>query len=255
METYARASGIFDEIQSILNKRGYEYRERGARLVLPGRDHRTRRHNHPLRGIQSRTERVLRWPKIFKAGWAGKWRGQTSVPRQHGIGTLGNGTLINCLALQTDRCDVQLLALENPEQTSAYLYAHQFAPHAPRFSRAMALIAGRFVTTWISGTASIRNSETTHVGDIGAQTEQTLDNIEGLMARENFARHGVAQVGAWLSDLARVRVYIKRIEDYAECKRVCERRLGDVPALYVLADVCRPELLVEIEGVAFTEKG
>jgi hypothetical protein len=32
---------------------------------------------------------------------------------------------------------------------------------------------------------------------------------------------------------------------------VYEKRLGAVPATYVVADVCRPELLVEVEGIAF----
>ena len=30
----------------------------------------------------------------------------------------------------------------------------------------------------------------------------------------------------------------------------CERRLGDVPIIYAVAQVCRPDLLVEIECVA-----
>jgi hypothetical protein len=32
---------------------------------------------------------------------------------------------------------------------------------------------------------------------------------------------------------------------------VCQARLGEVPVLYTVADVCRPDLLVEIEGIAF----
>jgi hypothetical protein len=35
---------------------------------------------------------------------------------------------------------------------------------------------------------------------------------------------------------------------------VCQERLGEVPATYVVADVCRPDLLVEIEGIAFSRK-
>jgi hypothetical protein len=52
--------------------------------------------------------------------------------------------------------------------------------------------------------------------------------------------------------LAKIRVYLKRAEDLAKCRAVCERRLGPVPVIYAVADICRPELLVEIEGVAFT---
>jgi len=51
-----------------------------------------------------------------------------------------------------------------------------------------------------------------------------------------------------------VRVYIKRQEDYAKCRAVCEARLGELPTVYAVADVCRPELLVEIEGIAFSQR-
>jgi enamine deaminase RidA (YjgF/YER057c/UK114 family) len=121
-----------------------------------------------------------------------------------------------------------------------------------KFARAMAVRAGEYVTTWISGTASIVNAETVHKGDIVKQTEQTLTNIEKLIAPENFARQGWADAGATFEDLARLHVYVKRPEDYEACRAVCERRVGHVPSIYAVADVCRPDLLVEIEGVAFS---
>lgn len=173
-------------------------------------------------------------------------------PASTGIGMNGKDLLMGCVALQTDRKDVFLLPLENPQQTPAYAYHPKYSPKSPKFSRAMALFLGHYNATWISGTASIVDSESKHVGDIVGQTEQTIDNIERLIARENFAMHGVPGAGATLKDLAKVRVYIKRLEDYKACRSVCERRLGSVPAIYALADVCRPELLVEIEGVAFS---
>jgi hypothetical protein len=45
---------------------------------------------------------------------------------------------------------------------------------------------------------------------------------------------------------------LKRAQDFAKCRAICERRFGAVPAIYAIADICRPELLVEIEGVAFS---
>jgi enamine deaminase RidA (YjgF/YER057c/UK114 family) len=116
----------------------------------------------------------------------------------------------------------------------------------------MAVVIGDYVTTWISGTASIVNSETVHLGDVEKQTEQTIDNIERLISAANFERHGIRGTGARLSDLAKIRVYVKRAEDYETCRAICERRLGSLPAIYAQADVCRPNLLVEIEGVAFS---
>ena len=173
-------------------------------------------------------------------------------PASTGIGMGGAGLVTSCLTLQTQRPDAFLLPLENPQQTPAYAYHSRYSPHSPKFSRAMALVLGQYVTTWISGTASIVSSESRCPGDIAGQTEQTIDNIERLVAPENFASHGVRGAGARLQDLAKIRVYLKRPEDFARCRETCVRRFGPVPAIYAVADVCRPELLVEIEGVAFS---
>jgi enamine deaminase RidA (YjgF/YER057c/UK114 family) len=175
-------------------------------------------------------------------------------PASTGIGMDGRGLAFSCLALDTRRKDVFLLPLENPQQTPAYAYHPKYSPKSPKFSRAMAFVMGTYVTVWISGTASIVNSESCHLGDAGKQTEQTLDNIERLISAENFKFHGVTGAGATLKDLAKVRVYVKRAEDYEACRAVCERRLGVAPAIYVVADVCRTDLLVEIEGVAFARR-
>lgn len=173
-------------------------------------------------------------------------------PASTGIGMRGCGLTMSCLGLQTERADLRLFPLENPLQVPAYQYPRTYSPESPKFSRAMALVLGDYVTSWISGTASIVNAESLYPGDIERQTTQTLDNIERLIAPENCAAHGFPQAGARLHDLAKVRVYLKRPQDYARCKSVCEKRLGQVPVLYLVADVCRPELLVEIEGVAFS---
>jgi len=181
--------------------------------------------------------------------------GHVIYPASTGIGMLGRGLTAGCLALKTDRTDVELVALENPGQVPAYRYDRNYSPESPKFARAMAVLLGDYVTTWISGTASIVNSESCFPGDIECQTHQTLDNIERLIAPENFALHGVPRAGASLQDLAKVRVYVKRPEDYARCRAVCEQRLGHLPAIYAIADICRPELLVEIEGVTFSPLG
>lgn len=175
-------------------------------------------------------------------------------PASTGIGTAGRGLSLSCIALQTARKDVFLLPLENPQQTPAYAYHPKYSPKSPKFSRAMALFLGNSITTWVSGTASIVDSESRHTDDIVGQTEQTIDNIERLIATENFALHGMPGAGAAAQNFAKLRVYIKRPEHYAACKSVCERRFGHVPIIYAVADVCRPELLVEIEGVAFSER-
>lgn len=181
--------------------------------------------------------------------------GYDVYPASTGIGTLGHGLAMTCLALCTQRDDVGLLSLENPLQTASFDYPKCYSVKSPKFSRAMAVRTGRVLTTWISGTASIVDSETVHPGDVKKQTEQTLTNIEKLISKDNFRRCGWGDSGARLTDLAKIRVYVKHSQDYEICRKVCEERLGAIPAIYAQADVCRPDLLVEIEGVAFSMVG
>jgi len=176
-------------------------------------------------------------------------------PASTGIGTAGRGIVVSAIALVSDRSDIRAVPLENPRQTAAYDYAATYSPQSPKFSRAMALTCGTYTTIFISGTASITHSQTRHPGDVVKQTGETLDNIAALIADENLARHGLPGLGTTLDSLGFARVYIKRPEDYAAVRETCEERLGMLPTIYAIADICRPELLVEIEGVAFSRLG
>ena len=176
----------------------------------------------------------------------------TVYPASTGIGAAGRGIVLSAIALVSDRSDIRAVPLENPRQTAAYDYAACHSPQSPKFSRAMVLSCGTYTTIFISGTASITHSQTRHPGDAAMQTEETLDNIAALIAEENLARHGLPGLGTSLASLGFARVYIKRPEDYAAVRAICEKRLGMLPMIYAIADICRPELLVEIEGVAFS---
>jgi enamine deaminase RidA (YjgF/YER057c/UK114 family) len=178
---------------------------------------------------------------------------QGIYPASTAVGSASPGLAAGCLALQTRRQDALLLPLENPQQTPAYAYHPRHSPQSPKFSRGVALVLDNYTTTWLSGTASVVHSISRHAGDIVRQTEQTIENIQRLISAENFVFHGIQHSGAQLSDLAKIRVYLKRAEDFSRCRAVCEQRFGLVPAIYAMADICRPELLVEIEGVAFTK--
>ena len=198
--------------------------------------------------------------EVFRDRWMcgrslGTMAPLTVYPASTEVGTQGRTTSMCCMALDSSRPDVFVLPLENPQQTAACDYASSYSPHSPKFSRAMAVVQGHFVTTLVSGTASIVNQQTVHPGDAARQTEQTIQNIAILIAPANFARHGLPGAGASLRDLAKLRVYVKRPEDYLVCREVVERMLPGVPVLYLRADVCRPDLLVEIEAVAFSSYG
>jgi enamine deaminase RidA (YjgF/YER057c/UK114 family) len=172
-------------------------------------------------------------------------------PASTGIGTEGRNIIMGCIGITVDKEGIVILPLENPKQTSAFDYGCEYGLKSPKFARAMAVAGQESATIFVSGTASITNSETQHVGDPGKQTEQTLDNIAALISADNFENHGIRAMGATLDDMAFVRVYVKNQEDYAVVREVCETRLGELPAIYAIGDVCRPDLLVEIEGIAF----
>ena len=181
------------------------------------------------------------------------WAPETIYPASTGIGTQGTGIALCAMALDSKRSDVFFIPLENPRQISAFEYNASYSPKTPKFARAMAVIQGHYVHILVSGTASIVEAKTVHIGDIERQTEQTIENIERLIAQENFANHNMPDVGATLEDVAKLRVYVKRLEDYEKCRNIVEQKLPNIPAIYLHADVCRPDLLVEIEAVAFSQ--
>jgi enamine deaminase RidA (YjgF/YER057c/UK114 family) len=173
-------------------------------------------------------------------------------PASTGIGTEGRSLELSAIALATDRPHVLAVPLENPRQTAAYRYGARYSPQSPKFSRALAVTCDPYAMIFISGTASITNSETRHPGDAAAQTRETLDNIAALISEENLSRHDLPGLGSTLDGIGLARVYIKRKEDYQRVRAVCEERLGELPTVYAVADVCRPDLLVEIEGMALS---
>jgi enamine deaminase RidA (YjgF/YER057c/UK114 family) len=190
----------------------------------------------------------------FLAGYLPESHRGPVYPASTGIGTEGRALAASAIALATDRADVVATPLENPRQTSAYDYARSYSLQSPKFSRAMAVSFDAENTIFISGTASITHSESRHLGDAAAQTSEALDNIEALISEANLKRHGLPGLGTPLEGLGVARVYVKRQEDYPRIREVWARRIGLVPTTYTIADVCRPELLVEIEAIAFARR-
>ncbi len=191
----------------------------------------------------------------FGAGLVPRKWNQPVFPASTGIGAGGDDLAIGCLALRADRPQAAVFPLENPLQTSAYDYIHQHGIEKPKFVRAMAVVTGEWVATFISGTASITASESRHDNSVERQTRQSLDNIEALVASDNFQSHGLDGLRATLDDLVLARVYVKRQEDYGVARAICQARLGELPVIYAVGDICRPELLVEVEGITFSQVG
>jgi len=120
------------------------------------------------------------------------------------------------------------------------------------FSRALRVELGNLVVLFISGTASVdEHGESVHIGDFRAQTRRMLENVTALLD------HG----GASWQDVVRTWYYLRDIDrDYAAFNEertafYRELELDPLPASTgIEAKLCRPELLVEMEAVAFFPK-
>jgi chorismate lyase / 3-hydroxybenzoate synthase len=137
------------------------------------------------------------------------------------------------------------LAIENPRQVSAYHYPPQYGEHSPLFSRASLMSATAGTNLFVSGTASIVGHETRHCGDAAAQTAESLANIGAVIDEANR----LLGASRYSLDQLTFKVYVRRPGDLAAIAAQIERSVArEAPIVYLQADVCREDLLVEIEA-------
>lgn len=162
------------------------------------------------------------------------------APAACALGTAGGGLQIAFLATRAD-----VISVENPRQLSAYHYPSQYGPRSPTFSRAaLARLGGRDML-FISGTASIVGHQTLHHDDVRAQTRECLDNIAAIIAEAN---RQAPDAGFRLETLA-YKVYVRQAADMETVRSEMAHSIGDaMSAIFLQADVCRADLLVEIEA-------
>lgn len=140
--------------------------------------------------------------------------------------------------------------LENPRQVSAYNYPAEYGPRTPTFSRAT-LTTAPDPTLFISGTASIVGHRSEHPGDPTAQTRETFENLRALIGAANTR----CARPAFSLDRLIYTVYVRRPADLAAVRAQFNRDVGASSqaarnALFLRADICRAELLVEIEATS-----
>jgi enamine deaminase RidA (YjgF/YER057c/UK114 family) len=143
-------------------------------------------------------------------------------------------------------CSVDLYALLDPEGTQVEVMhtptLNEAAEYGSSFSRGMKVVLPERTLLFISGTASVdERGATVHVGDIGAQIERMLLNVEQLLAPH----------GATFADVVQVITYLKKASYLKQWLEIWRRRgPPQMPNSVVQADVCRPELLCEMEAIA-----
>lgn len=132
-------------------------------------------------------------------------------------------------------------AVENPRQVSAYRYPRAHGPVSPSFSRATVLADG---TLLISGTASIVGHVSQHPDDAPAQLAETLRNLDSLIVHARQHRASISEDAEML-----LTVYIRELAHADEVAQRVRKEFPRSQAIFVAADICRRELLLEIECV------
>lgn len=201
---------------------------------------------------------------VFNAGrYAAfeRWFGQAAlftrtVPTASAVG-IGDGALtIHALGARDPGQPV-----ENPRQVPAYRYSARYGPLPPCFARGT-IVRGlpgsggdAAPTLLVGGTASIVGEDSQHDRDARQQALETFENLAELVAaarRQVAGDHDAAAAPRAAFDaFSELRVYIVRDADAPLLREMVAERFGRTARLeFAQADLCRRELLVEIEGLA-----
>jgi chorismate lyase / 3-hydroxybenzoate synthase len=177
------------------------------------------------------------------------WYGEPAQFERHvatasAIGHRGHDLVVHCLA-----GDEPGAAVNNPRQVAPYHYSQRFGPLPPCFARAT-LLAGRKLL--VGGTASVRGEDSFHTDDLAAQLSETFVNIAALVCNAAGKKLTPSlKLSRVLSSFRELRVYHPQQGHAAEIERAVASSFPNLRRLEMShADLCRPELLVEIEGVA-----
>jgi chorismate lyase/3-hydroxybenzoate synthase len=130
-------------------------------------------------------------------------------------------------------------AIENPRQVSAYHYPRTHGPASPSFSRAM--VASDH-TVLVSGTASIVGHVSQHEGDAQGQLAETLRNLAAVTSHAGVRRDAVHR-----QDL--LKVYVRDPTLVPMIAAQLQEAYPGATPIFLAGDVCRRELLLEIEYI------
>jgi enamine deaminase RidA (YjgF/YER057c/UK114 family) len=185
-----------------------------------------------------------------RAGFYGKHFKLNGFPAATGIGMNHGGVIIEFVAVEAD--EAISLPLDNPEQVAAHDYSKDVlvgsalkGKSTPKFERARYLELFGKKQIFISGTASIRGEKTVGISDPVKQTEITIQNMQRLYSQEILS---ALTENSLRPVYGHARVYVKNRKDFAAIKKTFKNYYGNLPVVYIIADICRDDLLVEIEG-------
>lgn len=185
-----------------------------------------------------------------------KYRTVHSYPAATGVGMKFGGVFLDFYAVKAES-NLKLIAIDNPDQIRPYDYSQKVLKgrpgegekinQPPQFERAVYLVNTTGSSLYVSGTASIIGQDTIGIGDIARQTEITIENI-GKLADSERIGHLTGNKDFCSANLILLRVYIKNQSDFEKVKSICLENFPGTPIVFIEADICRDNLLVEIEA-------
>jgi len=142
--------------------------------------------------------------------------------------------------------------LGNPRQLNAYDYPSEYGPRSPSFARATLVESDQTRLLFIAGTASIVGHASRHAGQAGEQTRESIHNVLAVLEHAGSLA-GVDALG--MPDHAMYKVYVRDPNLLGEIRRTVEHSpLPHRHLLFLQGDLCRSELLVEIEGLLLADE-
>ena len=142
--------------------------------------------------------------------------------------------------------------LENPRQVPAWRYSGRYGSTPPTFARAVRLPGDAPLhpgALLLSGTAAVVGEDSVHPGDLAAQAAETCTNLAVLLGAAAGATR--EEEDERLADLRHLRVYVTRERDLDEVGNLFRGRCPGIETLTLMhAPLCRPELLLEAEGIS-----
>lgn len=139
------------------------------------------------------------------------------------------------------------LDVENPRQVSAWRYPRQYGPKSPLFSRGTILRLNGSQQFLISGTASIVGHQSHHENQVANQLSESLRNVQSLL-EEGYRLTGDSH--ARLDSEGILKVYIRDPSDLELIRTTLDAEApAEIPRIYLQGDICRENLLTEIDGI------
>ena len=201
--------------------------------------------------INRESDGLERYQRFCAGRYQALAEGLAGFPRTLPAGT-AVGTLSGPLAIHFLAARLPGMHIENPRQVRAYEYPPVYGPRSPSFARATLRPSVSGANLLIAGTASVVGHVSEHIGEPHQQTLETIHNLNALIAHTE-QHHGIIR-GQWY-DQTLFKIYIRHPEHFATIRDILKDQLpSHTQVLYLQGEMCRRELLLEIEGVLGQEK-